>query len=116
MKVISIFGNTGEGKSYTLNHTFYGGQEIFHTSQAQAACTIGVWAAYNKNLNIVTIDTEGLLGFTANANQRTRLLLKVNSSFNVLRDFQPMTICGKGFGIRSEISNVFIHRYLQYQT
>ena len=28
MKVVSIFGNTGDGKSYTLNHTFFQGQEV----------------------------------------------------------------------------------------
>ncbi|KAG1708463.1 Zinc finger FYVE domain-containing protein 1 [Nymphon striatum] len=77
VKIVSIFGNTGEGKSHTLNHTFFDGQEIFRTSEAQASCTIGIWAAYNKRLNVVTIDTEGLLGFSMNVNQRTRLLLKV---------------------------------------
>ena len=28
VKVVSIFGNTGDGKSYTLNHTFFHGQEV----------------------------------------------------------------------------------------
>ncbi len=28
LKVISIFGNTGDGKSHTLNHTFFGGKEV----------------------------------------------------------------------------------------
>ncbi|XP_070579045.1 zinc finger FYVE domain-containing protein 1-like isoform X2 [Ptychodera flava] len=77
VKVVSIFGNTGDGKSYTLNHTFYDGKEVFQTSPNQDSCTIGVWAAYDNGLNVITIDTEGLLGTTPNQNQRTRLLLKV---------------------------------------
>lgn len=32
IKVVSVFGNTGEGKSYTLNHTFFMGSEVFKTS------------------------------------------------------------------------------------
>ena len=77
IKVISIFGNTGDGKSHTLNHTFFGGQEVFHTSPTQDSCTIGVWAAYDKKTNIIVLDTEGLLGVSTNENKRTRLLLKV---------------------------------------
>ncbi|XP_077997620.1 zinc finger FYVE domain-containing protein 1-like isoform X2 [Glandiceps talaboti] len=77
VKVVSIFGNTGDGKSYTLNHTFYNNQEIFKTSPSQDSCTIGVWAAYDPNLKVITVDTEGLLGTTTHQNQRTRLLLKV---------------------------------------
>ncbi|XP_023213451.1 zinc finger FYVE domain-containing protein 1-like [Centruroides sculpturatus] len=78
VKVTSIFGNTGEGKSFTLNNTFFNGREIFKTSAAQSSCTIGMWAAYDSVLNVVVIDTEGLLGLTSNQNQRTRLLLKVS--------------------------------------
>ncbi|XP_059505367.1 zinc finger FYVE domain-containing protein 1 isoform X2 [Stegostoma tigrinum] len=77
LKVVSIFGNTGDGKSYTLNHTFFYGHEVFKTSPAQESCTVGVWAAYDHVRHIVVIDTEGLLGATANLGQRTRLLLKV---------------------------------------
>lgn len=29
IKVVSIFGNTGEGKSYTLNQIFFNGSEVF---------------------------------------------------------------------------------------
>lgn len=29
IKVVSIFGNTGEGKSYTLNQVFFNGAEVF---------------------------------------------------------------------------------------
>uniref|UniRef100_L7LZW3 Putative membrane trafficking and cell signaling protein hrs n=1 Tax=Rhipicephalus pulchellus TaxID=72859 RepID=L7LZW3_RHIPC len=77
VKVISIFGNTGEGKSHTLNHTFYNGQRVFQTSPQQESCTIGVWAAHCPEHGLLTIDTEGLLGVAENQNQRTRLLLKV---------------------------------------
>ena len=77
LKVVSIFGNTGDGKSHTLNHTFFGGKEVFQTSATQMSCTAGVWAAYDPVHNAIMLDTEGLLGVTANQNQRTRLLLKV---------------------------------------
>ncbi|XP_040188991.1 zinc finger FYVE domain-containing protein 1 isoform X1 [Rana temporaria] len=77
LKVVSIFGNTGDGKSHTLNHTFFYGREVFKTSPAQESCTIGVWAACDPVHKVVVIDTEGLLGATVNLSQRTRLLLKV---------------------------------------
>lgn len=77
MKVISIFGNTGDGKSHTMNHVFFDGEEIFRTSAAQDSCTLGVWAAYQPKLGILCLDTEGLLGATTNGDQRMRLLLKV---------------------------------------
>ena len=77
MKVVSIFGNTGDGKSHTLNHTFFDGQEIFPTSSSQLSCTVGVWAAYDDVNRAIVLDTEGLLGVSGNQNQRTRLLLKV---------------------------------------
>ncbi|XP_070377757.1 zinc finger FYVE domain-containing protein 1-like isoform X2 [Dermacentor albipictus] len=77
VKVVSIFGNTGEGKSHTLNHSFYNGQRVFQTSPQQESCTIGVWAAHCPEHGLLTIDTEGLLGVAENQNQRTRLLLKV---------------------------------------
>ncbi|XP_063697419.1 zinc finger FYVE domain-containing protein 1-like [Culicoides brevitarsis] len=77
IKVVSIFGNTGDGKSHTMNHTFFGGEEVFRTSSEQRSCTLGVWAAYQPSLNTLCLDTEGLLGVTPNENQRTRMLLKV---------------------------------------
>ena len=77
IKVVSIFGNTGEGKSHTLNYTFFDGHEIFKTSPSQSSCTIGIWCAYDPKCRIITIDTEGLLGISENNNRRTRLLLKV---------------------------------------
>ncbi len=77
VKVVSIFGNTGDGKSYTLNHTFFGGKEVFKTCHTPDSCTMGVWAAFDPEYKVILIDTEGLLGVTANQNKRTRLLLKV---------------------------------------
>lgn len=41
------------------------------------SCTLGVWAAYDPELRVICLDTEGLLGTTTQENQRTRLLLKV---------------------------------------
>lgn len=77
VKVVSIFGSIGHGKSYTLNHTFYGCQPVFQTSSSQDSCTIGIWAAYDEKRRVITLDTEGLLGISANCQRRTRLLLKV---------------------------------------
>ncbi|KAG5277272.1 hypothetical protein AALO_G00115640 [Alosa alosa] len=77
LKVVSIFGNTGEGKSHTLNHTFFLGREVFKTSPTQESCTVGVWVALDPIHKVVVVDTEGLLGAGANQGQRTRLLLKV---------------------------------------
>lgn len=62
IKVVSIFGNTGDGKSHTLNQTFFNGQEVFRTSNEQSSCTLGVWAAFDPALKVICLDTEGLLG------------------------------------------------------
>eukprot|EP00095_Tigriopus_kingsejongensis_P011881 maker-scaffold410_size180147-snap-gene-0.28 protein:Tk11881 transcript:maker-scaffold410_size180147-snap-gene-0.28-mRNA-1 annotation:"zinc finger fyve domain-containing protein 1" len=75
-KVISIVGNTGEGKSYALNHTFFEGQEVFQTSTEQVSCTMGVCAAFHPCLDLMILDTEGMLG-QGHENRRTRQLLKV---------------------------------------
>lgn len=80
VKVLSIFGNTGDGKSHTLNHILFGGKSMFYTSKSPSSCTVGVWAAYDPTLSLVALDTEGLLGAAANQNQRMRLLLKVSFS------------------------------------
>ncbi|KAG7198693.1 hypothetical protein KM043_001690 [Ampulex compressa] len=77
VKVVSIFGSTGDGKSHTLNQTFFKGEEVFKTSNEQSSCTLGVWAAFDPILNVICLDTEGLLGVTSYENERTRLLLKV---------------------------------------
>ncbi|RVE56155.1 hypothetical protein OJAV_G00233490 [Oryzias javanicus] len=84
LKVVSIFGNTGEGKSHTLNHTFFLGREVFKTLPTQDSCTIGVWAALDPLHRVVVIDTEGLLGAGANQGQQTRLLLKVLAISDVI--------------------------------
>ena len=95
-KVVSILGNTGEGKSHTLNHTFFGGSPVFSTSNQQwgfsvtsifiwflniifyrESCTTGVWASYDPELQLLVLDTEGMLGRVDNENIRTRMLLKV---------------------------------------
>lgn len=77
VKVLSIFGNTGDGKSHTLNHVLFDGEEVFATSPSPSSCTIGVWAAYEPRLGLIVLDTEGLLGAATQQNQRMRLLLKV---------------------------------------
>ncbi|KAJ1525443.1 hypothetical protein ONE63_010255 [Megalurothrips usitatus] len=78
VKVVSIVGNSGDGKSFTLNEVFFGGENVFQTSNEQTSCTIGVWAAFDPCTNVIALDTEGLLGTTATCEiQRTRLLLKV---------------------------------------
>ncbi|KAK6296885.1 hypothetical protein J4Q44_G00330270 [Coregonus suidteri] len=77
VKVLSIFGNTGDGKSHTLNHILFGGDTVFYTSKSPSSCTVGVWAAFDPGLGLVALDTEGLLGSAANQNQHMRLLLKV---------------------------------------
>lgn len=64
VKVVSIFGNTGDGKSHTMNQVFFRGQEVFKTSNAQDCCTLGVWAAFDPKLNVICLDTEGLQGIT----------------------------------------------------
>ncbi|XP_050421962.1 zinc finger FYVE domain-containing protein 1-like isoform X2 [Adelges cooleyi] len=77
VKVISIFGNTGDGKSHTLNQCFFRGAEVFRTSSEQKACTVGVWVAFDPTLNTLCLDTEGFSGSALHNKQRTRLLLKV---------------------------------------
>ena len=77
VECVAIFGNTGDGKSHTLNHTFFNGRDIFRTSSKQETCTMGVWCAYDPNTKALIFDTEGLLGTSTNENTRMRLLLKV---------------------------------------
>lgn len=77
IKVVSIFGNTGDGKSHTMNHAFFGGREVFKTSSEQNSCTMGIWASFHRPNNVLCLDTEGLLGETVNENRQMRMLLKV---------------------------------------
>ncbi|GAB1859712.1 Zinc finger FYVE domain-containing protein 1 [Camponotus japonicus] len=74
VKVVSIFGKTGDGKSYSMNQVFFKGEEVFQTSNEQDCCTLGVWAAFDPILNVICLDTEGV---TNCENKHTRLLLKV---------------------------------------
>ncbi|EFN75234.1 Zinc finger FYVE domain-containing protein 1 [Harpegnathos saltator] len=60
-----------------MNKTFFMGKEIFKTSNEQDCCTLGVWAAFDPELNVICLDTEGLQGVTNYENERMRLLLKV---------------------------------------
>lgn len=75
--MVSIFGNTGDGKSFTLNQAFFSGSEVFRTSPSQVSCTIGVWAAYCEHYHSIVMDTEGLLGASSDECQRNRLLMKI---------------------------------------
>uniref|UniRef100_A0A5K3FFU0 GBP domain-containing protein n=1 Tax=Mesocestoides corti TaxID=53468 RepID=A0A5K3FFU0_MESCO len=83
LKTLAIVGNTGDGKSHTLNYAFCGGAsrgktgEVFITSASPSTCTLGVWAAYEPERNYLLLDTEGLLGASSNPNKQRRLLLKV---------------------------------------
>lgn len=77
IKVVSIFGNTGDGKSHTMNHAFFGGKDVFKTSSEQTSCTMGIWASFHRPNNVLCLDTEGLLGETVNENRQMRMLLKV---------------------------------------
>lgn len=77
IKVVSIFGNTGDGKSHTMNNIFFNGREVFPESAQQDSCTLGVRVAYSPEEQVICLDTEGLLGATTREHQRTRLLLKV---------------------------------------
>ncbi|CAF3548356.1 unnamed protein product, partial [Rotaria socialis] len=49
VKCVSIIGNTGDGKSYTLNQVFFNGKQKFHTSSTTESCTIGVWSTLDEN-------------------------------------------------------------------
>lgn len=62
VKVVSIFGNTGNGINHTMNHVFFKDEEVFRTSNNNNCCSFGVWVAFDPNLNIICLDTEGLLG------------------------------------------------------
>jgi hypothetical protein len=64
VKVLSVFGPTGEGKSHALNQLLFGGREVFKTSSSVGEpCTGGVYAAYEPNLGILALDTEGIPRF-----------------------------------------------------
>ncbi|KAL5108659.1 Zinc finger FYVE domain-containing protein 1 [Taenia crassiceps] len=83
LKTLAIVGNTGDGKSHTLNRAFClegagdGAENVFFTSSSQCDCTLGVWAAFEPQRGYLLLDTEGLLGASVNPNRQRRLLLKV---------------------------------------
>lgn len=72
-----FLGNTGDGKSHTLNHVFFGGDDVFQTSAEQNSCTLGVWVASCPSFSTICFDTEGFLGVTKLEDQRRRMLMKV---------------------------------------
>lgn len=92
-KVVSIVGNSGDGKSFALNQIFFppssgdgsgGDSEVFPTSSASDnRCTFGVWAAFEPKSQTLVLDTEGMLGVGTGVsgkpdeNRRSRQLLKV---------------------------------------
>lgn len=87
VKVVSIFGKTGVGKSYLLNHVFFEGREVFRTSAAAVdACTKGVWMAYDRRRKVIVVDTEGqsALDRFQSEGVLTRLLLKVLAVSDVI--------------------------------
>lgn len=59
VKVVSIFGNTCDGKSHTMNQVFFKGEEVFQTPSDKSCCMLGVWAAFDPILNVICLDTEG---------------------------------------------------------
>ncbi|KAL9885890.1 zinc finger FYVE domain-containing protein 1-like isoform 1-T1 [Glossina fuscipes fuscipes] len=77
IKVVSIFGNTGDGKSHTMNHALFKGEEVFKTSPEQKSCTLGVYAAIQEDLGVLCLDTEGLLSTSSRNTKRMRMLLKI---------------------------------------
>jgi zinc finger FYVE domain-containing protein 1 len=80
VKVVAIFGNSGDGKSHTMNRLFFDGNEVFKMSSEQKSCTLGVWLAYQPyfyNTPLLCIDTEGLQAVAQNENQQYRMLVKV---------------------------------------
>ena len=77
IKVVSIVGNIGTGKSHTLNRAFFDGSEVFPTSDSQEPGTRGARAAYSAKLQAVVFDTEGLNGASSRDFQKMRLSFKV---------------------------------------
>ena len=59
-KVVSILGNSGDGKSYALNQIFFPHEnkeeEVFPTSSSSdGRCTFGVWAAFEPRTQTLVL-------------------------------------------------------------
>ena len=59
-KVVSIIGNSGDGKSYALNQIFFphenSEEEVFPTSSSSdGRCTFGVWAAFEPRTQTLVL-------------------------------------------------------------
>ncbi|TPP61796.1 Zinc finger FYVE domain-containing protein 1 [Fasciola gigantica] len=112
LKVVAIVGNTGDGKSYTLNHAFCRGSEVFATSPSQSTCTLGVWAAYLPGKDCLLLDTEGLLGTNANHNMHRRLLLKVFAVADIVIYLtKAARLYSDMFSILADASDAFAHHF-----
>ncbi|CAM4930270.1 unnamed protein product [Rotaria socialis] len=109
VKCVSIIGNTGDGKSYTLNQVFFNGKQKFHTSSTTESCTIGVWSTLDENQRTLILDTEGRLGLSQNDNIRNRLLLKILcvSDIVIYRTKAPK-LPNDMFQFLSDASNAFL--------
>jgi len=113
VKCVSIIGNTGAGKSYSLNHIFFNGKEIFKTSLAPDSCTMGAWASLDETQRTLVLDTEGLLGQTVNSNSRNRLLLKIMCISDIIIYRTPPTrLTNDMFQFLSDASKAF-KKYFQ---
>ncbi|CAF1075055.1 unnamed protein product [Adineta steineri] len=109
VKCVSVIGNTGDGKSYTLNQVFFNGQEIFNTSSTADSCTMGVWSALDDNHRTLVLDTEGRLGLSENDNTRNRLLLKILCiSDIVIYRTRASKLPNDMFQFLSDASNAFL--------
>ncbi|CAF1363747.1 unnamed protein product, partial [Adineta steineri] len=113
VKCVSIIGNTGDGKSYTLNQVFFNGEEKFDTSSTSDSCTMGVWSALDENHRTLVLDTEGRLGLSQNDNIRNRLLLKILCiSDIVIFRTRAAKLPNDMFQFLSDASNAF-HKYFR---
>ncbi|CAF0874456.1 unnamed protein product [Adineta ricciae] len=109
VKCVSIIGNTGDGKSHTLNQVFFNGREIFNTSPTADSCTMGVWSALDDSHQTLVLDTEGRLGLTENDNTRNRLLLKILCiSDIVIYRTRASKLPNDMFQFLSDASNAFL--------
>lgn len=68
LKVVAIFGNSGDGKSHTMNHVFFDGVEIFKMSCEQMSCTVGVSCYYqpffyNEQILCIVSSSEAALEY-----------------------------------------------------